>query len=472
MPTWKGHTPPRESYRRMAAASAVPLDKKALKAQEKAAKAAEKEAAKAAKAAEKEAAKVAKQEVSTVFSTKHKPRMISVRPTTMPPCLNAKPILRGRRAFASAQAKENKKKTKEEATAGEVVMDGKADGGKGAAKAAKAAAKSKKAAEKELLKEQKKIDKAAKKAKKKGQTTVVTVGQTATPGGMDPAAWTDDVDDGSTLEPGGPQPVGSLVSPDGSPAVGAAAAKPMVTPLGGASTPETADVVAFLNPVTADRNCWVQRRDKKCLVLYDNDSDSFLACARLVVNKLGKDQFWRVYRSPQAMTCDKSQLAKEERLGYIGKLDQVVSGAAGSPNKFTLFDQRFDKAEHLNITLKKKGKAAAYKVRCPNIPGSIYRSTEPNYDKATKTHTYPSMSLENAKESIKNFVLVLEGGAGPEAGPDAAKPPPPPPQQQQQQPVAAVEMGKRFDDEWDMRVRHPFSIYQAFGMAVAACYGT
>eukprot|EP01046_Picozoa_sp_COSAG06_P084915 COSAG06_NODE_31666_length_517_cov_2.301435_1_plen_145_part_10 len=145
MPTWKGHTPPRESYRRMAgpasasggthadealnlgsmrdsaaaAASAVPLDKKALKAQEK-----------AAKAAEKEAAKVAKQEVSTVFSTKHTPRMISVRPTTMPPCLNAKPILRGRRAFASAQAKENKKKTKEEATAGEVVMDGKADGGK------------------------------------------------------------------------------------------------------------------------------------------------------------------------------------------------------------------------------------------------------------------------------------------------------------------------------------------------------
>ena len=101
-------------------------------------------------------------------------------------------------------------------------------------------------------------------------------------------------------------------------------------------------------------------------------------------------------------------------------------------------------------------------MRCPNIPGSIYRSTEPNYDKATKTHTYPSMSLENAKESIKNFVLVLEGG---EAGPDAAKP-------QQQQPVAAVEMGKRLDDEWDMRVRHPFSIYQAFGMAVAACYGT
>eukprot|EP01046_Picozoa_sp_COSAG06_P032835 COSAG06_NODE_3310_length_5519_cov_2.364374_4_plen_109_part_00 len=71
-----------------AAASAVPLDKKALKAQEKAAKAAEKEAAKAAKAAEKEAAKVAKQEVSTVFlppnTNPHKPlRVGSVRPTTV-----------------------------------------------------------------------------------------------------------------------------------------------------------------------------------------------------------------------------------------------------------------------------------------------------------------------------------------------------------------------------------------------------
>jgi hypothetical protein len=71
-----------------AAASAVPLDKKALKAQEKAAKAAEKEAAKAATAAEKEAAKVAKQEVSSVFSTKHNPHDISATDhyAAMPQC--------------------------------------------------------------------------------------------------------------------------------------------------------------------------------------------------------------------------------------------------------------------------------------------------------------------------------------------------------------------------------------------------
>jgi hypothetical protein len=157
------------------------------------------------------------------------------------------------------------------------------------------------------------------------------------------------------------------------------------------------------------------------------------------------------------MTCDQGQLLKEERLAYVGKLDRVVSGIASSPDKYTLFDQRADaKCEHLLITLKKKKKAVAYKVRCPNVPDSIYRSTEPTYDKGTKVHTYPQMTLENTKESIKNFVLQLE---------DAKN------SSQLDQPPA-VEMGKRLDDEWDLRVRAPFSIYQAFGLAVAACYGT
>ncbi len=270
---------------------------------------------------------------------------------------------------------------------------------------------------------------------------------------MESAAWADDVDEGSTVEPGGPKPFGSLVAADGAQTI----PKLAVTPLGGQSTPETVELVAFLNPVVSVRNCWLQRRDKKCLVLYDHDTDSFLACARMVQSKVGRDQFWRIYRSPQAMTCDQGQLLKEERLAYVGKLDRVVSGIASSPDKYTLFDQRADaKCEHLLITLKKKKKAVAYKVRCPNVPDSIYRSTEPTYDKGTKVHTYPQMTLENTKESIKNFVLQLE---------DAKN------SSQLDQPPA-VEMGKRLDDEWDLRVRAPFSIYQAFGLAVAACYGT
>ncbi len=324
-----------------------------------------------------------------------------------------------------------------------------ADGGKSGQRADKAADKAKKRAEKELLKEQKKIEKAAKKQAKKGTSTVVIVGDNKP--AVESGAWTDDVDEGSTVE-NGPNAVGSLVAADG-----ATISKLAVTPLGGQSTPETAELVAFLNPVASVRNCWLQRRDKKCLVLYDHDTDSFLACARLVQNKVGRDQFWRIYRSPQAMTCDQSQLLKEQRLAYVGKLDRVLTGVASAPDKYTLFDQRTDtRCEHLLITLKKKKKAVAYKVRCPNVPDRIYRSTEPTYDKGTKVHTYPQMTLENTKESIKNFVLQLEGAK------DSSQPDQPPP----------VEMGKRLDDEWDLRVRAPFSIYQAFGMAVTACYGT
>jgi hypothetical protein len=33
---------------------------------------------------------------------------------------------------------------------------------------------------------------------------------------------------------------------------------------------------------------------------------------------------------------------------------------------------------------------------------------------------------------------------------------------------AMIQMGKRMDDEWNMRVGPPFSLYQAFGMAVCA----
>ena len=51
-------------------------------------------------------------------------------------------------------------------------------------------------------------------------------------------------------------------------------------------------------------------------------------------------------------------------------------------------------------------------MRCPNVPDSIYRSIEPTYDKRTKIHTYPQMTLENTKESIKNFVLQLEDAKG------------------------------------------------------------
>ena len=417
----------------------APTDKKALKAQAKA----EKAAAKAAKAAEKEKAKVAKQEVRTALTLSRSHfRLVLDRVVVG---------LTARRFSAFSQAKESAQKTTQQAFGEGARPDtlsstGKPD--KAAQKAAKAAEKAKKQAEKELLKEQKQLAKAAKTRGRGGKVTVVAVGQA--PPAVQAPAWADDVDNDSALLPAGPK----AVAADGTPA----ASKLAVTPLGGPSTPETADLVAFLNPVASVRNCWLQRRDKKCLVLYDHDSDSFLACARLVQSKVRRDQFWRIYRSPQAMTCDQGQLTKEPRLAYVGKLVQTLSGPGmGAPDKFELYDQRTDaKREHLLITLKKKKKAAAYKVRGPNMADRIYRSTEPTYNKATKVHTYPQMTLENAKESIKNFVLQLEDAA------QSAQPAQPP----------AVEMGKRLDDEWDLRVRAPFSIYQAFGMAVAACYGT
>ena len=411
------------------------LDKKALKAQAKA----EKAAAKAAQAAQKEEAKVAKQEVRTPL-TLSQSQLRSVLDGGVA-------SLTGRRFSAFSQAKASGPKTTQQAfgdgaSADTLSPTGRPD--KAAQKATKAAEKAQKQAEKELLKDQKKRDKAA---KKRG-VAVVTVGQ-ARPAVQTPA-WTDDVDNDSTLLPAGAKAVVADATPT--------ASKLAVTPLGGLSTPETADLVAFLNPVASVRNCWLQRRDKKCLVLYDHDSDIFLACARLVRSKVGTDQCWRIYRSPQAMTCDHSQLTKEPRLAYVGKLVKTLSGVGmGTPDKFELYDQRTDtKREHLLITLKKKKKAAVYKVRGPNMPDRIYRSIEPTYNKATKVHTYPQMTLENTKESIKNFVLQLEDATQP------AQPAHPP----------AVEMGKRLDDEWDLRVRAPFSVFQAFGMAVAACYGT
>jgi hypothetical protein len=35
-----------------------------------------------------------------------------------------------------------------------------------------------------------------------------------------------------------------------------------------------------------------------------------------------------------------------------------------------------------------------------------------------------------------------------------------------------TEMGKKQDDVWELRVKPPFSLYQAFGMAVASIYKT
>jgi|EP01043_Picozoa_sp_COSAG02_P020515 hypothetical protein len=35
-----------------------------------------------------------------------------------------------------------------------------------------------------------------------------------------------------------------------------------------------------------------------------------------------------------------------------------------------------------------------------------------------------------------------------------------------------AEMGKQQEDVWELRIKPPFSLYQAFGMAVASIYKT
>lgn len=40
------------------------------------------------------------------------------------------------------------------------------------------------------------------------------------------------------------------------------------------------------------------------------------------------------------------------------------------------------------------------------------------------------------------------------------------------QATMVVELGKKQEDLWDVRVKPPYSLYQAFGLAVASIYAT
>ena len=410
--------------------------KKELKAAEKAAKAAEKEAAKLAKAEEKEAAKLAK-----------------------------------------AEEKAAKKAAKAGGDDDDATPDAEAPGGdaKAAKAAEKEAAKLAKAEEKEAAKLAKAEEKAAKKAAKKG--VVEMVGDAG--GG---AGWTDGVDEESTPE-GGSAGVSPVDSPVVVTAGGSLDALASGVWKGGDAAVQ--ELLMFNAPVDAIRACAVQRKDKKCIVLIDRDNgDAFLACARLC-QKLKKDKCWRFYLSPQAVGCKAQDLTKDPRLGYFGKLE-FQDPTVNPKVTLQLYDHapgegQTDKKEVLTMTLKKKKKHAQWKVRAANAAGVIYRSQVPEFDKARKQNVYAGMSL-NPQESVKNFLLCRENAgvgsptgstagvemsnnaAAAKAAKDAAM--------RAIQATMAIELGKKQDDLWDMRVKPPFSLYQAFGMAVASIYAT
>ena len=237
------------------------------------------------------------------------------------------------------------------------------------------------------------------------------------------------------------------------------------------------ELAIFLSPIGAPRECWLQRRDKKCIVLYDRESDAFVACARLVQNAVKKSKFWRIYRDAQALTCKQDQLTKETRLGYVGKLGSAKK-KVGGPGKLALYEHHdpvVDKSEHLLLTVKQNGKkkGPGWKVRAghrtaKNAAEIIYRSVEPTYNKETKTHTWPGMTIK-AVESVKNFVLQPEPPGGqPEGGAE----PEPEPELDGGSSKTVIEMGKTKDNEWELKLAPPFSLFQAFGMAVAAITAT
>ena len=57
---------------------------------------------------------------------------------------------------------------------------------------------------------------------------------------------------------------------------------------------------------------------------------------------------------------------------------------------------------------------------------------------------FAAMSLTGVQESIKNFCVIQEESPLPAPGSEKV----------------VVEMGKRLDDEWNMRVSPPLSMYQ------------
>eukprot|EP01043_Picozoa_sp_COSAG02_P020516 COSAG02_NODE_1015_length_15191_cov_6.937450_11_plen_352_part_00 len=268
---------------------------------------------------------------------------------------------------------------------------------KAAAKAAKTAEKEKAKAEKQKAKEQKKLDKAAKK-------NAGTAGPVDTIASQPP--WQDGVDDESTPEGGG---------------LPSASVSPVDSPgsiwKGGAEAGQA--LAEHMSPVSAIRTCAVKRSDKKCIVLVDRaQNDGFLCCARLV-QKAKKDKCWRFYMNPQAASCKPGDLTKDTRLGYFGKLEW--SDPAVKPKTtLQLYDHgpgdgRTEKVEKLSMTMKKKKKHAQWKVRAPNVPGVIYRSQIPEWDKGRKRNVYPGMGL-NPQESIKNFLLCKEDLASASTG--------------------------------------------------------
>ena len=72
-------------------------------------------------------------------------------------------------------------------------------------------------------------------------------------------------------------------------------------------------------------------------------------------------------------------------------------------------------------------------------------------------------------ESVKNFVLQPEPPGGqPEEGAE----PEPELELDGGASKTVIEMGKTKDNEWELKLSPPFSVFQAFGMAVAAITAT
>lgn len=269
-------------------------------------------------------------------------------------------------------------------------------------KAAKAAAKEEEKAQKAAEKEQKKIEKQkAKDQKKLGKAAKKSDIDAPADTAASQPAWGDGVDAESTPESG--------TLPSASVSLVDSLASSAELWNGGAAVGQAiADIMA---PVSAIRECAAKRNDKRCVVLVDRtQNNSFICCARLV-QKAKKDKCWRFYMNPQAATCKPGDLTKDTRLGYFGKL-QWSDPAVKPKVVLQLYDHgpgdgRTDKVEKLSMTMKKKKKHAQWKVRAANVPGVIYRSQIPEWDKSRKRNVYPGMSL-NPLESIKNFLLCKE----------------------------------------------------------------
>jgi hypothetical protein len=167
----------------------------------------------------------------------------------------------------------------------------------------------------------------------------------------------------------------------------------------------------FIAPVPSPCTVWVQRSDKcKCVTMYDQETGTFLACARLITS-FRRDKCWRFYKSPQAIACSAKQLTKDKRLGYFAKLEW----GSNIPlfQKLSLYDTRgpwpvTGKAPIMMVTLNKyierENTVGKWKVRIAQAPGVIFRCPAPDWNMDRKRFIVPGMEMR-CVGSVKNVSL-------------------------------------------------------------------